>query len=117
MKTIRLSGFIFAVIFAVSACAQTKQIPYKPDVRLSVGQSTVIHGARGQCGQPPPDWDHVVRELPSSTTGSFSDGGIGTRQSRSCGGPTPARAVNFTAESAGSEQIELFGDPINITVE
>ncbi len=95
---------------------KVQQIRYKRDVTLTVGQSTVIHGARGECGQPPPAWDRVVRNLPQTVTGSFSDGGTGTRRSRRCGGLTPARAVRFTAEKAGSEQIELYGDPINITV-
>ncbi len=97
-------------------CSSAPKPQYKRDVTLSVGQSTVIHGARGECGEAPPDWEEVVRGLPLSLTGSYSDGGLGVRWSRSCGGPTPARAVKFTAEKAGSEQIVLYGDPINITV-
>ena len=96
--------------------AGAQRIPYKRYVTLSVGQSTVIHGARGACGEAPPDWEEVIRGLPLSLIGSYSDGGLGVRRSRSCGGPTPARAVKFTAEKAGSEQIVLYGDPINITV-
>ena len=117
MKTTYLSGFMFVAMLTVSAAAEAQQIPYRRDVNLIIGQSAIIHGARGECGRPQPDWDLVFPRLPHSLTGSFSDGGTGTRQSRSCGGPTPARAVRFTAERAGSEQIELFGDTINITVE
>jgi hypothetical protein len=48
--------------------------------------------------------------------GTFSDGGVGERYSRRCNGTTPARAVRFTATTPGQEQIEMFGDTIDITV-
>jgi len=108
--------FAGAVMAMVSASAVAQEIPYRKSVTLSVGQSAIIHGARGECGEAPPTWSRVAERLPIVGLGTFSDGGEGTRHSRSCGGPTPARAVRFTATTPGHEQIELFRDPIDITV-
>ena len=118
MKTpILVASLVTTALFSISGAVYAQNIPYKKNVELTIGQSTIIHGARGQCGLPAPDWDRVASGLPLITTGSLSDGGLGTRRSNRCGGPTPARAIRFTAEKSGSEQIELFGDPINITVQ
>lgn len=116
MKRANLFSFTFLVMFIVSAAVEAQQIPYKSHVELTVGQSTIIHGMRGKCGKAAPNWDRVAKRLPLITTGSFSDGGLGTRYSNRCNGETPARAIKFTAEKVGSEQITLYGDPINITV-
>ena len=91
-------------------------IPYQSKVLLEVGQSTIIDGARGDCGQQAPDWEKVSPLLPTLSTGKFSDAGSGVRNSQRCGGSTPARAIRFTATAPGTEQIELFGDPIRIEV-
>lgn len=92
-------------------------IPYLENVALKVGQTAVIHGARGnQCGQPAPSWEKLASTLPTPATGKLSDGGEGVRFSQRCGGETPARAIRFSATTPGSEQIKLFGDPIRIEV-
>ena len=103
-------------LILISTVASGQAIDYVQNVTIRVGESMVIHGARGECGQAAPSWDRVAARLPAVALGTFSDGGIGTRSSRSCGGPTPARAVRFTATQTGGTQIELFGDPVTITV-
>ncbi len=93
------------------------KIIVKPLVELSVGKSVVIHGARSNtCGAPPPAWADIKASLPNTSLGAFSDGGVGTRLSKQCNGPTPARAITFTAKSKGTDNISLFGDRISITV-
>ena len=80
MKRANLFSFTFLVMFIVSAAVEAQQIPYKSHVELTVGQSTIIHGMRGKFGKAAPNWDRVAKRLPLITTGSFSDGGLGTRQ-------------------------------------
>lgn len=94
-----------------------QRIPYRDRITLKVGQSAVIHGARGACGEQPPPWNAARWELPPLYIGAWSDGGIGYRISRACDGPTPARAVVFTAINPGEESIVIFNDPVLITVE
>lgn len=89
---------------------------YVRNVSIRVGDATIIHGARGnECG-PAPSWEEAMPLLPELVTGRLSDGGVGTRFSRQCGGRVPARAILFTATAAGTEQIDLYGDPIVIRV-
>lgn len=111
-----VGGLLLTMVFFGNGGATAQEIPYLPNVSLEVGQSAIIHGARGECGQQAPDWERIASRLPKVATGEFSDGGLGTRSSRRCGGPTPARAVRFTATTPGSEKITLYDDPINIEV-
>lgn len=87
-------------------------IPFSPTVNMVVGQTVVIKGVRGECGQPSPP----LRNLPRSSLGTFSSGGVGTVNSRSCGGPTPARELRFTARRAGSETLVVYEDTVTINV-
>ncbi|WP_143596396.1 hypothetical protein [Tistlia consotensis] len=87
-------------------------------VRLRPGQSAVVHGKRGaRCGAPPPSWDEVLPELPAVASGEWADGGVGYRVSRACQGPTPARAVVFSAHRQGTEMFILYDDPVTIVVD
>lgn len=89
---------------------------YVRNVSVKVGESAIIHGARGnECG-PAPSWESAKLLLPELVTGTLTDGGVGTRVSRQCGGRVPARAILFTATSPGTEQISLYGDDIVIRV-
>lgn len=89
---------------------------YVRNVSVKVGASAIIHGARGnECG-PAPSWESAKLLLPEIVTGTLTDGGVGTRQSRQCGGRVPARAILFTATQPGTEQISLYGDDIVIRV-
>jgi hypothetical protein len=83
---------------------------------VSVGESVVIHAKRGRCGQQPPSWEETFAHLPALATGIWSDGGVGYRVSRACGGATPARAVVFTATRPGEDRFMLYEDPVTIRV-
>lgn len=94
-----------------------KEIFWRQNATLKIGESVVVHGRRGpSCGEPPPDWDEVLKYLPPLSTSIWSDGGVGFRVSRACQGPTPARAVVVTATAPGTDHITLYDDPITITV-
>lgn len=100
----------------VVASDDERRADYVRNVSAKVGDALIIHGARGRnCGQAP-DWENAKKQLPELETGVLSDGDIGTRFSRQCGGRVPARAILFTATTPGIEQIALYGDPITITV-
>ncbi|MEQ9328193.1 MAG: hypothetical protein RJQ21_12965 [Rhodospirillales bacterium] len=95
-----------------------QQIYYREQASLKVGESIVVHGKRGHsCAVQPPEWPDVIKFLPELSTGVWSDGGVGFRVSRSCGGATPARAVVFTATRPGMDKFMLYDDPITITVD
>lgn len=85
-------------------------------VLAKIGQSVVVHGSRGRCGDPPPRWEQVLKGLPRLSNGIWSDGGVGFRVSRACGGSTPARAVVFTATRVGEERFTLYDDAVTIRV-
>ncbi|MCB1445475.1 MAG: hypothetical protein KDJ87_06655 [Rhizobiaceae bacterium] len=91
-------------------------IVWRPHVSLLVGESLVIHGERGDCGKPPPDWEYVLTRLPISRIGDFTDGGIVRRNSNFCRGETPARAVTFTARKPGVEELLVLGDIMRVSV-
>lgn len=90
---------------------------YVRTVTAKVGDALIIHGARGETCGPAPDWERASAGLPQLTTGDLTDGGVGTRYSRQCGGRVPARAILFTATRPGVEQISLYGDPVMINVQ
>lgn len=93
------------------------QAEYVRNVSVKVGDAVIIHGARGnECG-PAPSWESAKVLLPTLVTGTLTDGGVGTRLSRQCGGRVPARAILFTATEVGTELISLYGDDIHIRVE
>ncbi|RIK87848.1 MAG: hypothetical protein DCC69_03370 [Hyphomicrobiales bacterium] len=92
------------------------QAEYVRNVTVQVGDAVIIHGARGNdCGDAP-SWESASVLLPRLVTGTLSDGGVGTRFSRRCGGRIPARAILFTARVPGTEQTSLYGDEIHIRV-
>lgn len=91
-------------------------VTYTPEVRLAVGERKVIYAERGDCGKLPRDWPPLAAGLPASQLGTFSDGGLARRNSKFCGGITPARAIVFNAKAAGNEEFLIQGDYFNITV-
>ncbi len=99
-----------------SASLEGLQADYVRNVSVQVGDTIVIHGARGNdCGDAPA-WETTRHLLPTLVTGTLSDGGLATRYSRQCGGRIPARAIVFTATMAGAEQTSVYGDEIHIRV-
>ena len=86
------------------------------DVSLNVGESMIVHGAVEQCGYSTLKWAEISHLLPNSETGFFSNAGRSFIKLDRCGGTTPALRVRFTANTVGSENLTVFGDPMNITV-
>lgn len=99
-----------------SSLSQPPLIVWRPHASMEVGESLIIHGDRGDCGKPPPNWEYVLTRLPVSRIGTFSDGGIVRRNSNFCRGETPARAVTFTATRPGIEEFLVLGDVMRVTV-
>ena len=95
------------------AFAQGAEISWRKDVNLKVGESMVVYGYRGDCGQRP-DLSQV--RVPATRTGQFSFGQMGVRQSNRCGGTTPAIELVFTATAPGRETVKVQGDEIRIRV-
>jgi len=112
----RIVATAVVMLVCASSPSSALTISYKQTVTLKVGEKTIVHGARGACGEPPPEWSDVAAHLPKVELGVFSDGGVGTRMSNQCKGETPARAVVFTAQKVGMVKVRLFGDLITITV-
>lgn len=96
--------------------AEAVRADYMRNVNVRVGEAVIIHGLRGRACGDAPSWATTQARLPNLQTGTLSDGGVGTRYSRQCGGRVPARAILFTPTTPGVEQTSLFGDEINITV-
>jgi hypothetical protein len=114
MKLTLLAAFAATIACTTSASAQS--IPANLSPTLKVGQTVVLKGVRAPtCGQTPPAFEALPGQ-PSSSLGNFSGGRVGTMNSRSCNGSTPAREVRFTAKKPGSETISVFGDSVTITV-
>jgi hypothetical protein len=98
---------------ATARTASGPLIPSNMSPTLKVGQTVVIKGVRGQtCGAA----RGPFQNLPTSSLGRFSGGSAGTVNSRSCGGPTPARELRFTATKPGTETLNVFDDTVTITV-
>lgn len=94
-----------------------QQVYYREQVIARVGESAVVHGKRGErCGEQPPPWEEVLPYLPELATGVWTDGGVGFRVSRACGGTTPVRAVVFTATRPGLDAFLLYDDPVTLRV-
>lgn len=116
MRTILIAALVLMLGTPAAILAQSSDlsvIEYRPTVRVSVGQSVVVHGYRGDCGALP---DKAAFVPPKLTTGRLVLGKVGVRESQSCRGTTPAYAVVFIAERPGSEAIKLFGDRIRLIV-
>ena len=115
MSPIRLSfAFGMLALLAAPLAAQSgKEIKFRDKVTLSVGESVVIYGYRGECGALPADGDI---ELPSPKTGTLTTGKDGFRESKRCKGKTPAVEIIFTATTPGREKIEIQGDGISVRV-
>lgn len=120
-------GSLTVALLLLSACqsAATRtdlrgpEIPYRSAITLKVGESANIHGMRARCGETrPPSWRRFrdSRHYFESSLGTFSDGGIGWRESVRCHGRVPARLIRFTATTPGSRTMWLFGNPIRIRV-
>lgn len=123
MQSNKLSASLACLFFASSLAAvsisevHAAEFKYNSSVSVKVGKSVVLKGARGKtCEDGAPSWADVSANLPKSTTGAYSDGGVGTTRSQRCGKTVPARGIKFTATTAGKERLQVYGDPVSITV-
>lgn len=109
-------AFAWQSITERHAFEQLPMIGYDARVVMSVGESRLIHGDRTDCSGPPPDWYYLRAQVPPSALGEFSDGGVARKMDNSCNAVVRARAVRFTAKTAGSEELDLLGDYMKIVV-
>lgn len=117
MKRAACIAAALVAFIALPATSHAKDMPYKRSVTLKVGQSTLVKGIRHRdCGKPARAFSHYRPQLPRTSLGTFSDGGVGTTRSDRCGGVVPARGVLFTAKQRGTERLNIMGDPVTITV-
>jgi len=107
--------FIALVMFTTSALANpNNQIPFHRSVELTVGQSMIVHGFRGECGERPKNVD--PKRTRATKLGVLSNGRWGVTKSKRCGGWTPAVEIIFTATKKGRETIEVAGERIKVRV-
>ena len=93
---------------------------------LTVGQTAIVYAVRGkECTDEAPSYDSIRGQLPSTTLGSFTDGGTVQRESGRCalpnaragqGGWVKARAIAFTASKTGYEILGFYSDRVAVTV-
>lgn len=114
--TILALGFTLYILFGGQDRVHLPMIGYDARVKMVVGESRLIHGDRGDCDGPPPDWYYTLPRVPVSSLGTFSDGGLARKLSNDCNAVTTVRAVRFTATSPGAEEIELLDDYMKIVV-
>ncbi len=112
-STLRMA-LAFIILATASFADTANDIPHQKSLTLQVGQSAVIYGYRGDCGALPGPGDVKV---PALKTGKLSIGKPGQRNSRKCGGVTPAVEIIFTATAPGNDSFKLQGDPIRIKVQ
>lgn len=94
----------------------TRTISYRPYTELKVGESAIITARRGDCGRPPPPWNHFEHEMPLLLFGRFEDAGPGQSDSNRCRGLTPGRLVRYVATEPGTEIFDLFQRTLKVTV-
>ena len=114
-----LRHFIFAAVATgiMTLPAFSGDFPFRQNVTLKVGQSTILKGVRPRnCDDRAPTWGEVRNRLPRPKTGKYSDGGAGTVISDSCGKRVKARGIKFTATKQGTESLNILNDRVNITV-
>ena len=112
-KLAALVGFALSAM-PLAAQADT-EIDYRERVTLKVGQSVVVYGFRGDCGELPTS-DQI--DLPVLKTGKLSVGKPGKRGLQALQrDELPAVQIIFTAETEGREKFELQGDDISVRVQ
>ena len=111
------STAVSLAMLAMPAASFAKDMPYRSNVTVKVGQSVLVMGIRHKdCGAPARAFSHYRPQLPKSALGTFSDGGVGTTRSSRCKCVVPARGVIFTAKKPGKERVRIMGEPVAITV-
>lgn len=112
------SGVVYAAIASgrQAAFLGLPQVSFEGHVRVPLGASHLIHGAIDACGAAPPDWEDFVADLPATSLGELSDGGLARKVARRCRDEVVVRGVRFTGLEPGTAELTLFGDYIRIDV-
>ena len=107
-----------------SAADGTKSIAIPASFNLSTdrGSGLVIYGQRSSNCKYAPEWSKIdahanaISQRPEH--GVLSDGGVGERHSKSCGGRVPVRAIYYTPDKGyvGKDEITFWGNE-TVTVE
>lgn len=93
---------------------ENNKIPTLKTVKMKIGQSKIINGFRGACGERPTNVD--MNRTRDTKLGTLSIGNWGMKKSRACKGWTPAVEIIFRANKSGRETIDVNGDKIRVTV-
>lgn len=108
----------------ISACANTTGTQQadtsKPSgnfEEISVGETKHLTVYIGDiCGEAP-SFAEVSKDLPPSSIVRYSDGGLGNRDSRRCGGEVEGRRILATGLAAGTETHRYEAGSLTIIVE
>ncbi|CAN0606776.1 unnamed protein product [Ectocarpus sp. 12 AP-2014] len=110
----RVFAIVFLLIGSSAFADSNNKIPLNREVNLKVGQSIIVHGYRGDCGERPKNVD--PKRTRKTKLGVLSNGKWGVTKSTACGGWTPAVEVIYKARKKGSEIIEVRGTKIKVSV-
>ncbi|MGX9356758.1 hypothetical protein ACS3SW_16810 [Roseobacteraceae bacterium S113] len=117
--TIAISLMLWSRSDALDAHAWFEEyhIPWRNNVVLRVGDTEVIHGARGACGELPESNQIIRASFPKTLRhGELDVGMLGARKSAICGGPTPAVEILYKATSPGVDEFVLYGNQMRVRV-
>ncbi len=116
LAAVSVLGISASVVAAAFERSAMQEVGYAAHVRMPVGDTRLVHGEHGSCDGSPPTWEALVPDLPESTLGIFSDGGLAAKMVNVCGKEMTVRAIRFTATSAGMEDVTLLQDPMRFEV-
>lgn len=90
--------------------------PSRNGAELRVGETVHLTVYLGETCGVVPSFAQVEAQLPASRILSFSDGGVGRRDNRRCGGATEGRVVLATGVAQGMETQVLQAGSISVIV-
>ena len=119
----RLHLAALAPLIIVTACMEAGQ-PATPSntgsstniTELAVGETTHLTVYLGKTCGVVPSFAEVEAQLPPSRIVTYSDGVVGQRNSRRCGGATDGRAVLATGLTAGEERLTYQAGTMTVVV-
>lgn len=86
-------------------------------IEMAVGETKRVADQRNDsCGGEAPSFEAVALDLPQSPLIAYSDGGVDSRMSRTCGVVTTVRVVNATGLQRGTGVFEYYNGVARIVV-
>lgn len=73
-------------------------------------------GGKLDCKAKPPAWKTVKAKLPKSKIVTFSDGDLGPRTSRQCGGEVVGREIDATGVKPGKQVLKVQSGKLTVIV-